>query len=481
MKYLLTLVLSSSLLFIAFRPQATVYSQSNDPHSVIKKTVDTLPETSGVLIVMPDGYTIQKNTDQQFPAFSVIKLWIAATAFDLAAQRKLPLAQALPLIENMLENSDNEAANKLIDMLGGFEAMSAYTRNKYSHTVLQRKMLETPTPQNDNLTSPQDAVVFMMNLVEGKVVDSRTSLAITEFLQRRTATGTDPFKPNSVLPSTADFIGKSGILGDGRNDVGSFLDKNGERVYFAIFIPGGVTNSEKLISNLEQLMYDPATALAQTATPVQTASTGSGIGSRSCVKVGEPADPMPEICNTPVFGGSSAGGAQPAPTVEAGQLVSEIKSQFGVDMQGAWNEQTLRLVYESFYKWRQTNPKFMDFINGQPVILIPDVAGTNAYENIVKIGQNTIDEGQFIGYLVHEFGHIIYHTKEGSGSFRIEGDNLLSSVGPVTPYGEGDITENYPEMISYCLTRRPVKPLISEQRWLESYKPLAEKIVGPCL
>lgn len=197
-----------------------------------------------------------------------------------------------------------------------------------------------------------------------------------------------------------------------------------------------------------------------------------------CVKVGDAREEdKSAICNQPAI----TGAIQPPPTVEAGKLVSEIKSQFGVDMQGAWNEQSLRWIYEGFYKWQQTNPKFMSFISGQPVILIPDVKNSNAYGNTVKIGQNVVDGNQFLGYLIHEFGHIIYHTKEGGGSFRIEGDNLLSSVGPVTPYGEGDVTENYPEMISYCLTRRPVKPLVSEQRWLEKYKPLAEKIIGPCL
>lgn len=206
----------------------------------------------------------------------------------------------------------------------------------------------------------------------------------------------------------------------------------------------------------------------------QRSSTSNAV----CVKVGDaPEEDRAAACSQPAI----TGGAQPAPTVEAGQLVSEIKNQFGVDMQGAWNEQALRWTFNTFYKLKQTNPKFMDFINGQPVVLIGDISNSNALRNIVEIGQNTSDEGQFIGYLVHEFGHIIYHTKEGSGSFRIEGDSLYANPGPVTTYGQRHITENYPEMISYCLTKRPVKPLISEPRWLESYKPLAEKIVGPCL
>ena len=202
-----------------------------------------------------------------------------------------------------------------------------------------------------------------------------------------------------------------------------------------------------------------------------------------CVKVGDAPEPKPDACTEAVATGGSLpfSPVGPAPTVEAGQLVQTIRDQFGVDMQGAWNEQALRWVYEAFWKWQTTNPKFMALINGQPVILIANAAGANAFGNTVKVGQTYAEGDKFLGTLVHEFGHVIYHTKPLTSNFRIEADDAYSRPGPVTSYGDGDITENYPEILSYCLTKRPVGGLISEQRWESRYRPIAENIVGPCI
>ena len=494
------------LMFILFLNTPLPLLAQIDPYAPLQTAVDKLLENSpgaGVYILLPNGKTISNNPGTQFPSFSVIKLWIAASVFANTKEQGTEVdANTLSLVERMLQNSDNEATNELLTQLGDCNTgrcdprvMQFTAENGYTKTYIRRKMLVTATsPEFDNLTSPEDAVRFMQDLVNSQIVDSEVSEKIVAILRTRTASGSDPFKPNSTLPSSADFIGKSGILNQGRNDVGSFLDVNGDRVFFAVFVPQGGTGTDQLISNIEQLIHSPSTPPKNI--PITPGSgqqpgplTGSQISvtSRVCVKVGAPSEAKPAACSIPTStttspgGGSSSGPAQPAPTVAAGELTQAIKNEFGVDMQGAWSEQALRWIYEAFYRWKQTNPKFMNFLNGQPIILIPNASGANAYGNTVKVGQTYSEGDKFLGTLTHEFGHIIYWTKPLGENFRIEAENLYTAPGPVTTYGDGDNTENYPEIISYCLTRRSVGTLISQQRWEERYKPLAEKIVGPCI
>lgn len=347
MKYLLLIVLGVSLLYFTPKPISLVHAQSMSElqdkviFGKLQEEFNKLPEDAGALIILPGGKTFSKNPDQQFPSYSVIKLWIAATAYDLNSKGSFPLnAKTLQLIEAMLENSDNNATNALIDELGGFDAINSFISEKYGSTVLRRKMLDTPSEENDNFTSPSDAVKFMRDLEAGSVVNARSSLNIIEFLKRRTETGSDPFKPNSVLPASVEFRGKSGILGEGRNDVGSFLDNNGKRVFFAIFIPSGGTASETLISNLEQLMYNPSVALSATTPGTTTQLTGPARGSRVCIKVGEPTEAMPEICNTPTFGTSSSGAASSGGNSTIVSAAAEIVNTLAIGTESMFNAKT---------------------------------------------------------------------------------------------------------------------------------------------
>ncbi len=207
--------------------------------------------------------------------------------------------------------------------------------------------------------------------------------------------------------------------------------------------------------------------------------SGSSQSNKVCVKVGNPTEPAPIGCSF----SSSALTPTGAPSVEAEKLAETINKEFRVSMQGPWSEQGLKWVYEAFYKWKQTNPKFIDLVRGQPVIWIPDPAGSNAYENIAKASDRFSDGEKFLGTLVHEMSHVIYHLKDPKENLKLEQAKIFSNQGAVTSYGKTGPadTENYPEMISYCLTKRPVGALTSVSLWENSYKPLVEQIVGPCL
>lgn len=310
--FMLILVAVFSLIFTKTNLTVEIFAQ-DDRYAKLKEQVKSLSTNSGALIILPGGEIISKNPGQQFPSYSVIKLWIAASIFaDAKAQGNQVDDSNLLLIQRMLQNSDNEATNELLAQLGNCEngrcdprVMQFTAENNYTRTYIRRRMLAQATrPENDNLTSPEDAVKFMQNLVAGQIVDAEVSEQIMSILQARTLSGSDPFKPSSALPATAGFIGKSGIFTDGsRNDVGSFFDKDNNRVFFAIFVPKGGAGTDNLISQIEQLAYDPTTTpRSLPGSPVSQTpgtTTGSQVQSttRFCVKVGTPTEPKPDICN----------------------------------------------------------------------------------------------------------------------------------------------------------------------------------------
>jgi beta-lactamase class A len=305
-----------------------IYAQSSDPYAPLKAAVENFLRTSpntGVLIVLPTGETISNKTNDQFPAYSVIKLWIAAAVFADAKDRGTTVdSNTLSLVQRMLQNSDNAATNELLTQLGDCSNAQCDPRikqfaaeNNYSRTYIQRRMLETPIrPENDNLTSPQDAVNFMQNLVSGNIVDSETSQLLASILAQRTQSGTDPFKPNAGLPASAGFIGKSGVMQslNSYNDVGTFLDAGGNRIYFAIFAPTGGVGADQTIAKIEQLAYNPAEQPKDISTTGPN-STSTGIAGgqttitgRVCVKIGNPTEPKPAICNQPTTTTAPGGG-----------------------------------------------------------------------------------------------------------------------------------------------------------------------------
>jgi len=503
MKKIIFLILITFLIVVFLKANEEswnkkTHAQSNEPYASLKAAVNALPSNSGALILLPNGEIISKNPTEQFPTFSVIKLWIAAAVFYDARNNGTQVNDdTLVLITSMLTNSDNTATNTLIDGLGGcsngrcdIRVMQVADDDSYPRTYIRRKMLETATrPENDNLTSPQDAVNFMQNLINKQIVDEETSNRIISILQTRTTSGSDPFKPNSLLPSSADFIGKSGILGQGRNDVGSFIDTTGQRVYFAIFVPNGGTGTDQAISNIEQLIYNPAstpTALPPTTAGTSTPGTQTSVTARSCVKVGTPTEPKPAICNilttAPAGGGTGSTpiAGQPAPAVEGSQLSATIKEQFGIEMRGGWDQQHLQWIYEKFYDLKQQT-RFTELVRGEPVTLIAGIPNQETgFVEMSQTGAYATDKDYFIGTLIHELGHSIYHNKSMAGNLTGEVNNLFDRIRCVSTYSrcQGDKTENYPEVIAFCLNNKAVGSMHPE-KWAQ-YREIAVRIMGFC-
>jgi hypothetical protein len=213
-----------------------------------------------------------------------------------------------------------------------------------------------------------------------------------------------------------------------------------------------------------------------TGGPVASGPSGIARSNKVCTKVGNPTTPNP--CASSPGGGIVPG--TPAPPVEPGQHKLKIKELFNVDMQGAWDETHLKWVYEKFYELGQST-NFVKLVGGEPVTLCNCVP--NQMTGTVQMSQSGIyatDRDLFLGTLIHELGHAIYHHKPAGTTFIMEHNNLYASNGTISSYSRAgfDKTENYPEMLAYCLNGRAVGT-INKEKW-PPYKDIATKIMGSC-
>lgn len=233
----------------------------------LEEVFNNLPGNHSAMAILPDGQRIQKNADKAIPAYSAIKLWIAATILEAASKGELNLSEEYTiqagdiasgtgninssnvgksytyqqLMEFMLIYSDNSSANILLKKLGpgqfGFTAVNSYAqRNNFPATKIQR-FLGSLDPTNDNFTSAADGVTFMERLYKKQIVNSEASDNLTSILNRRRELENKSYiYIGRSLPVGVEFIEKSGVGPKTRGDIGSFVAKNGQRVYLAILL-----------------------------------------------------------------------------------------------------------------------------------------------------------------------------------------------------------------------------------------------------
>ena len=153
---------------------------------------------------------------------SVIKVFILSYALEQVAAGVLTeqtLIENKPLIEwltPMIQQSDNQATNTLIDYFG-MEPMNDYFNAQgYTETRLERKMLDTAARAagKENYTSLTDCLVFLKRVYQqqdqplyGKI------LALMEGQQVKT-------KIPSKLPTEILTANKTGELAEVENDIG---------------------------------------------------------------------------------------------------------------------------------------------------------------------------------------------------------------------------------------------------------------------
>jgi eukaryotic-like serine/threonine-protein kinase len=247
-------------------PEPTPSPTPVDPETLrlISASLAELPGSGSSLVILPTGADIDDAADRQLPAASLIKLWIAATAYeeastgglDLAGEYVVQAADQMPgtgilgrdenlgrtvsyeeLIEIMLLYSDNTAANILITSVGGLDRINRYAADHgYTSTLMQRRLGELD-PQRENYTSARDCGLFFRNLLDGAVVDEASSAAIRGALEQRRIN--EPERVNFFgrsLPNGVGYAHISGLLPAARHEAGYYYTESGEPVIVVILL-----------------------------------------------------------------------------------------------------------------------------------------------------------------------------------------------------------------------------------------------------
>lgn len=176
---------------------------------------------------LSDGARYEKNAEESMQSASVIKVFIMAAVYGkicYPAEGEEAIyapeqynGELKELLTNMITVSDNEAANRLVELLGNgdFEAgkqiVNAFCReNGYTGTHLGRRFLEE-NPTDDNFTTAADCGKLLRAIYEGSCVSQEASAKMLELLKGQTRTGKIP----SGLPQGITAANKTGEMSEG--------------------------------------------------------------------------------------------------------------------------------------------------------------------------------------------------------------------------------------------------------------------------
>lgn len=172
--------------------------------------------------------SVGSNQDQPFISASVIKLFIMDYLYDQVKQGKISGGHYIDnhsvdeWIQLMIQQSDNNATNLLIDFAGMTEINQYIQQQGYTQTKLERKMLDDAARNQglDNYTSVKDVLQFLNQLYQNRdQAPYSKMLTIMKGQQTRT-------KIPSQLPANTVVANKTGELADVENDVGIVFKDN---------------------------------------------------------------------------------------------------------------------------------------------------------------------------------------------------------------------------------------------------------------
>ncbi len=176
---------------------------------------------------LSDGARYEKNAEESMQSASVIKVFIMAAVYGKicypASDQEAVYApeqydgELKELLTNMITVSDNEAANRLVELLGngdfetGKQIVNTFCQeNGYTGTHLGRRFLEE-NPTDDNFTTAADCGKLLREIYEGSCVSQEASAKMLELLKSQTKTEKIP----SGLPQGITAANKTGEMSEG--------------------------------------------------------------------------------------------------------------------------------------------------------------------------------------------------------------------------------------------------------------------------
>lgn len=206
--------------------------------NVLNQVQSLLPADNGTWSVYVCN--LAKNTegainDQQMQAASLIKLYIMGAVYEdydslSSTYGKDKLDENL---NSMITVSDNDAANTLVNYLGGGDDAAGMARvNKfcqdhgYTSTSMGRLLL-ADNSNGDNYTSVKDCGKFLKTIYQidkGTATDDNDTLAGAEYMYRLLKMQTRTNKIPAQMPEGVKVANKTGELDTVENDAGIIYD-----------------------------------------------------------------------------------------------------------------------------------------------------------------------------------------------------------------------------------------------------------------
>src|SRR5580692_3222551 len=156
--------------------------------------------------------------DEVFAQASSIKIAVLADLYLQAQQGKLKLADLYTVqSSDLVADSDNSAANVLIDRIGMENVNAMLDSMGLAHTRLRRKMmdLEAAKQGRENISTPREMMMLLGSISRGKLLNKEST---AEFF-RVLSTNKDSWIPHD-LPADVKIANKPGSLEGVRNDSG---------------------------------------------------------------------------------------------------------------------------------------------------------------------------------------------------------------------------------------------------------------------
>ncbi len=223
-------------------------------------------------------YTHQQ--DLSFSAASLIKMPIAVAVYQLASAEALSLDTPLvmqaedivggsgslqyepagttytirELCARMISDSDNTAANMLVEYIGGFAVVNETMRQVgTTNTIMQRYLMDLEAMQagRDNLTSPADMQLLLQLLAQDELAGAGELRAALEQTS-------DTQKLPALLPANVIVQHKIGTLTGVEHDVGIVYPPSSSH-YIAVFMSNGLSSNQAgitAIAEASRLVYD---------------------------------------------------------------------------------------------------------------------------------------------------------------------------------------------------------------------------------